>query len=276
VVGGVRFVSCSGKECTLYRSLYWFCNPLSLMLKENRTLKRNGRERDQTTPSNTINKTEPSQATKRNETFDLQIRFHSNTYALTLSLFAAEYYVNFWITTDILIIDELMGLFYCIWGSSCVCVCVCVGEWEDMMECLLVLHCAGFPEDTSSPTVRTLCSWLFYLCSGNGRANPCICTLHTTGIRWQRNSHWWQLPSRRHSKHVTWSDYINERKNLTLTVGRLLANKVYFPVNISHLYIRECETHPTVTIKWCVCHIFVISTHMHLLVRFGMKNMKWM
>lgn len=37
------------------------------------------------------------------------------------------------------------------------------------MKYLLVFYHAGFPEDTSCPTVCALYSWLFYLCYGNGR-----------------------------------------------------------------------------------------------------------
>jgi hypothetical protein len=118
-----------------------------------------------------MNKTETSLAKKHKEMFDLQTRFRSNKYVLKLSLFSAEYYGNLWITPSILV--ELMGLFHCVWASSCVCVFTCAGDWGSMMKCLLVLHCDGFPEDISSPTERTLCSWLFYLCSGKGRANPC-------------------------------------------------------------------------------------------------------
>jgi len=153
----------------------------------------------------------------------------------------------------------------------CVCVCVCSGDWGDMMKCLLVLHCDGFPEDISSPTERTLCSWLFYLCSGKGRANPCICMFHMTGVRWQRNSYWWQFPSHKHSKHVTWSDYNNAIKILTLTACRLLVKNVYWLVNISVLYKREYETYPSVIIKLCVCvcvcHKCVISSHRYFLIR---------
>jgi hypothetical protein len=162
--------------------------------------KRKGSWSDQTTTSNTINKTDITRATKRKETFDLQTRFRSNKYIITLSLFSKEDYGNLSVTPDILILVELIGLFHCIWASRYVCVCMfmcamCAADWGDMMKCLLVLHYDGFPEDISSPTVRTLCSWLFYLCSGKGRGNPCICTFHMTGIRWQRNSYWWQFPS---------------------------------------------------------------------------------
>jgi hypothetical protein len=143
----------------------------------------------------------------------------------------------------------------CVFICVCVCVFMCVGEWGIMMKCLLVLQCDGFPEDISSPTERTLCLWLFCLCSGKGRANPCICTFHMTGKRWQRNSYWWQFPSHKHSIHVTWSDYNNTRQNLTLTACRFIVKNVYFLVNITFLYKREYETHPNVIMSLlkCVC-----------------------
>jgi hypothetical protein len=149
------------------------------------------------------------------------------------------------------------------------------------MKCLLVLYCHGFPEDISSPTERTLCSWLFYLCSGKGWANPCICTFHMTGIWWQRNSYRWQFPSHKHSNRVTWSDYNNARKRLALTEMILLIKSVYFLVNIRLLYTREYETHPSVIIKLyvyacmcvrvCVCHKYVISTDTYISLSFGRR-----
>ena len=88
--------------------------------------KRKGSWSDQTTTSNTINKTDITRATKRKETFDLQTRFRSNKYIITLSLFSKEDYGNLSVTPDILILVELIGLFHCIWASRYVCVCVCL------------------------------------------------------------------------------------------------------------------------------------------------------
>jgi len=157
VAGGVGFFSCGVKEFSLCGSLYRFRNPLSLVSKDYQTLKRKGRESGQTAPSAVINKIDISMATKHKERFDLQTRFRSNKYVLALSLFSAGDYGNLWITPDILILVGLMGLFHCIWTSSCVCVCVLeIGEiwWNACWYCTVTVFRRTYPLPLSVHSAR--------------------------------------------------------------------------------------------------------------------------
>jgi hypothetical protein len=120
-------------------------------------------------------------------TYDRSRRPHCSRHGLSLPLFQRKCeYGTLWITPHIWMLVDLICT---ISLHMRVKLCVCVGEWGNMMECLMVLLLCGFPEDASSPTVCTSCSWLFYLRSGTGRLNPWICTVHITAISWQRNSY---------------------------------------------------------------------------------------
>jgi hypothetical protein len=159
VAGVVGIFFCGVQEFSLCGSLYRFLPPTEHRIEILSDIQEEGRESDQTTPSITIYRIDTSLATKRKETFDLETRFHNNKYVLTQSLFSAEDYGNLWITPDILILVELMGLFHCIWASSCVFVCLCVLEpgeiwWNAWWYCTVTVFRRAYPLPLSAHYAR--------------------------------------------------------------------------------------------------------------------------